>query len=406
VLSKILIDLAIILVGAQAVGAVFAMVGQPPVIGQIVAGILLGPSLLGLAPGDPSATLFPPGVAATLKTIGQLGLLVYMFTVGWDLDVVSVRRQIRSAGAVSLTSIALPFALGLALADGLYPDYRGTARIDFWQFALFIGASLSITAFPVLARILEERGMAKSSLGTLVLAAAALGDALGWTVVAVVLAAVTSGGASEYVRVVAEALVFGVGMLWVVGPVLRRLLRDPNALRARSTAGLTTVLAGLLVSGYLTEKIGIHAVFGAFLFGAVLPRWEGAAALTAWRRALAPIITFLLPVYFVTSGLAVDTSALNARDVMYLGVVLATAVVGKFGGAFAAARATGMDVRTASTVGVLMNTRGLIEIVLLTIGLDSGIIDRRLFTILVLMALVTTVLAPPLVRRLHPDATR
>jgi Kef-type K+ transport system membrane component KefB len=326
-----------------------------------------------------------------------------MFTVGWDLDIARVRDHVRAVGAISVTSALLPFALGLALAGALYPEYRGTAGagVDFWLFAVFIGVSLSITAFPVLAGILAETGMADTRLGTLVLSAAAVDDVLGWTALAFVLAALASGGVWDYTRVVLETALFGLAMPWVVGPWVRRLLRRPNLLRSGPSTGVPIILAGIMASAYVTQVIGIHAVFGAFLLGAVMPRWRGTEALTHWRQPFTPINWFLLPVYFVVSGLAVDVPAIRLTDAKYLGLILLAAVVGKFGGAFGAARATGMGVRDATTVGVLMNTRGLIELILLTIGVDRGIINARLFTLLVVVALITTLLATPLLRGLQ-----
>jgi Kef-type K+ transport system membrane component KefB len=401
-LSKVLIDLAIILVVAYIVGAMLARIGQPAVIGQIIAGILLGPTLLGLAPGNPSATLFTPSAVTALTVIGQLGLSVFMFTIGWDLDVARVRQHVRTAGTISITSVLLPFTLGLALAAALYPEYRGAAgaRVDFWLFAAFIGVSLSITAFPVLAAILAESGMADTRLGALVLSAAAVDDVLGWTALAVVLAALTSGGVWDYTRVGLETALFGVTMLWVIGPCIRRFLRG-DALQSGPATGLPIILAGVMASAYVTQVIGIHAVFGAFLLGLVMPRWRGTEALTHWRQSLTPIIWFFLPVYFVVSGLGVDVRKISLTDAKYLCLILLAAVLGKFGGAFLAARGTGLGARDATTVGVLMNTRGLIEIILLTIGLERGIINTHLFTLLVLMALVTTLFGAPLVRRLH-----
>jgi len=400
--GKLLLDLAAILLVAYGIGRLFAHVRQPPVIGHIVGGILLGPTLLGLLPGDPSAALFPPAAAAQLRVIGQLGLSVFMFTVGWDLDIARVRRHAHTAGVVSGASITLPFTLGLALAAALYPAHHGPdPRVGYWAFALFIAASLSITAFPVLARILTETGLANTLQGLTSLAAAAVDDVVGWTTLAIILAFVASGGVWDYSRVLLETGVFACAMLRLVGPAMRYTLRR-HAIPALGPKGtVPLILAGIFASSYGTDAIGVHAVFGAFLFGAVMPRWEAVPALTELRHALRPVIVVLLPVYFVVSGLAVNLTNLDSADIGYLLLILLTAVLGKFGGAFAAARLEGFRAHDAATIGVLMNARGLIEIVLLTIGLQKGIIDQQVFSLLVLMALITTLVAPPALRLLQ-----
>jgi len=400
--GRILLDVAVILAAAYAGGVLFERLGQPRVVGEIAAGVALGPTLLGALPGDPSSALFPADARSALQLIGQLGLVLFMFTVGWDLDLGLVRRRGRAAAAVSFTSIALPFAFGLALAVHLHPAHDRVDGTDvaFWPFALFIGASLSLTAFPVLARILQETGLAATRLGALVLTAAAVDDVVGWSVLAVVLAVVASSDAWEYVRIVVEVLLFAGVIVLVVRPGLRRL--------ARSRPGPAEALVVPLVLGsaYATEAIGIHAVFGAFLIGAVMPRPVGASGLAPLRRQLSPAVGLLAPVYFVLSGMAVDVPGLRAGDLADFGLILLAACAGKFLGAFAGARAVGVSLRDSAAVGVLMNTRGLIEIVLLTVGRDEGLIDDRLFTLLALMAIVTTLATSPVLRRIRPPARR
>ncbi len=402
--GRLLLGIAVILLVAEATGHVFSRLGQPPVIGHIIGGILLGPTVLGLMPGNPTADLFPTTVVGQLRSIGQLGLSVFMFNVGWDLDLARVRQHARTAGVISGLSITLPFALGLALATALYPGHRGTdASVGYWAFALFIAASLSITAFPVLARILTETHLADTHHGVTALAAAAVDDVVGWTTLAVILAFTASDGMWAYASVFVETAVFVVVMVRIVGPGVRHVLRRPAVLARGPTGAMPMILAGVLASSYVTDAVGVHAVFGAFLFGAVMPRWHGVPALTELRHALCPIVAFLVPIYFVVSGLAVDLAALRPTDLAYLGLIIVIAVLGKFGGAFAAARLEGFRWRDAATVGVLMNARGLIEIVILTIGLDRGIIDQRVFSLLVVTALVTTLVAPPALRWLQRD---
>ena len=398
VTATILLDVAVILVAARAGGVLFERFGQPSVIGEIAAGIALGPTLLGVLPGDPSSDLFPADALAVLQLIGQLGLVLFMFTVGWDLDLKVVRRREGAAATVSIASILLPFAFGLALAAHLHPghDTVAGAAVPFWPFALFLGASLSLTAFPVLARILQETGLAKTPIGTLVLTAAAVDDVVGWSVLAIALTVLASSGAWDYLRFVAEIALFVAVVVVVVRPLLHRLLQHPSP--GREALVLPIALAG----AYATDAIGIHAVFGAFLVGAAMPRPDGEHTLKEFRRRLSPVIAFLAPIYFVTSGMAVDIPGLHAGDLADFLLILTAACAGKFLGAFGGARITGIGARDSASIGVLMNTRGLIEIVLLTVGVDVGLIDERLFTLLALMAIATTLLTSPVLRRIRP----
>jgi Kef-type K+ transport system membrane component KefB len=321
-----------------------------------------------------------------------------MFTVGWDLDLGVVRRREGAAATVSISSIVLPFALGLALAGHLHAEHdvvAGTA-VPFWPFALFLGASLALTAFPVLARILREMRLEATPLGALVLTAAAIDDLVGWSILAVALAVAASGGAWEYARILLESVIFIAVVVVAVRPLLHRFLDGASPARG------ALVVPAALVGAYATEAIGIHAVFGAFLVGAVMPRPRGDDALAALRRNLAPAVALLAPIYFVTSGMGVDIPGLHAGDLADFLLILTAACAGKFLGAFGGARAARIGVRESAAVGVLMNTRGLIEIVLLTVGRDEGLIDDRLFTLLALMAIVTTLMTTPVLRRIRP----
>jgi Kef-type K+ transport system membrane component KefB len=362
------------------------------VIGEIAAGIALGPTLLGALPGDPSQALFPADALEVLQLIGQLGLAAFMFTIGWDLDLHLVRHQERTAATVSIASILLPFLLGLGLASYLHPEHATVAgdAVPFWPFALFIGTALSLTAFPVLARILRDTRMDATPVGVLALTAAAIDDVVGWSVLAFALAVLASSSAWEYVRTVAECAAFVAVVLLVVRPLLERLLRHPNA--AREALVLPIAFAG----AYVTEAIGLHAVFGAFLVGVAMPRRTEENA----RRRLTAAVAILAPIYFVTSGMGVDIPGLRSGDLVAFALILAAACTGKFLGAYAGARAVGMPARDSAAVGVLMNTRGLIEIVLLTVGRDLGLIDDRLFTLFALMAIVTTVATTPVLQRI------
>jgi Kef-type K+ transport system membrane component KefB len=411
VTARLFLDLALILVLAHAAGALFARLRQPPVIGEILVGILLGPTLLGALPGDPSAALFGPEVRAALQVVGQVALALFMFTVGWSLDTSALRRHERTAAAISLSSAVVPFALGIAIAVPLHRAHGvvGGEAVDFLPFALFIGASMSITAFPVLARILVDRGMASGRLGALVLTAAAVDDVLGWTLVVLVLAVLASAGAWEWARVVIELALFVLALLVVVRPALAWALGRRRRMNGADRGATTALLvAGTLACAGITELIGVHFVIGAFAFGLVVPRTlPGAVALEGARGPIVAVAALLLPAYFVLPGLNVDVTSLTAGDVGELAAIFALACLGKIGGAVAAARARRLAWHDALSIGALMNTRGLIELVVLTIGFEQGVLDRRLFTVMVLMAIATTLLTGPLlslIQRAAPAA--
>jgi Kef-type K+ transport system membrane component KefB len=401
--ARLLIDVALILVLARAMGLLFARWRQPPVVGEILVGVLLGPSLLGSLPGDPTAVLFGPDARAALRIVGEIALATFMFTVGWSLDTRALRRHERTAATISLASAFVPFVLGLALAVPLHHAHGVVdgQRVAFVPFALFIGASMSITAFPVLARILVDRDLGRGPLGALVLACAAVDDAVGWTLVVVVLGVLASADSWEWARVVGELAVFLLALRAVVAPLVARLLASPR--RARDGSGIAALLvAGALASAGVTELIGVHFVIGAFAFGLAVPRATAdARVLAAARARIVPIAALLLPVYFVLPGLNVDVTSLTPGDVGVLAIVFVAACVGKLGGAAAAARARGVPWRDALAIGALMNTRGLIELVVLTIGFENGVLDRRLFTVMVLMAIGTTVLTGPLLQLIY-----
>jgi len=402
----VLLDIAVIMIAARLFGRAARAIRQPAVVGEIVAGIALGPSLLGALPGDLDETLFPPGVRPYLYILAQLGLILFMFIVGLELDVALIRGRERLAGAISLSSVVLPFALGFGLSVLLHPLHDEVAGepVSLLALGLFVGVAMSITAFPVLARILGDRGMHRTPAGVLTLACAAFDDILAWTLLAFVVAVAKGGSPFEVVRIVGLTAVFAAAMFLGVKPLLRRLVTWHQSAGRLTPDVLAVVLIGVLLSSYATDKIGIHSIFGAFIFGAIMPR-DGAAALTRdiLERLEQVSVLLLLPVFFVIAGLGTNVGGLGFGGLWQLGLVLLVAIGGKFLGAFAGARALGVPTRQASVIGVLMNTRGLTELVILQIGRDLGVLDGELFTMLVVMALVTTAMTEPLLRLVYPD---
>jgi Kef-type K+ transport system membrane component KefB len=395
ILLHLLLALFVVLVAARLVGLAFRRLGQPPVIGEVVAGILLGPSLLGRAWPEASSFLLPPEVAPYLQAIAQIGVILYMFVIGLELDPTLLRRRPQVTFAVSITGMVVPFLLGLALAGVLYPTLSGET-VQFVPFAVFIGVALSITAFPVLARILSDRGIQHTRLGTVALACAAIGDVIAWCLLALATAIATSRG-NQAVRTLLLTGAFLALVLFVVRPLLARLARraerqgDEPSLESQSV-----VFATLLLAALATEWIGIHALFGAFLVGVATPH-DSSLARALRVRLHDTVAVLLLPAFFAFSGLRTQLGLLTGAgpwSVFFL--ILVVACVGKFGGTTLAARAVGLPWRSATSLGVLMNTRGLVELIVLNVGLDLGVIGAPLFTMLVLMALVTTFATSPL----------
>jgi Kef-type K+ transport system membrane component KefB len=404
--ALVFLDIAVIVVVARLMGMLFRRLRQPAVVGEIIAGIALGPSLLGTLPGDLPTHLFPLDVRPFLRVVAQLGLIIFMFIVGLELDVALIRGKERIAATISLASVVLPFALGVGLAVYLHHNHGVVAgkQVDFLPFALFIGASMSVTAFPVLARILTERGMYRTEIGAITLACAAVDDILAWSMLAVVLAVVAATGALGLPLILLESLAFVAFMFIVVRPQLRRLVTAYERAGRLTPNILAVVLVGFLLCSYVTDRIGIHSIFGAFVFGVVMPRENSRALFLEILEKLEQVsVLLLLPVFFIATGLNVDVRGLGASGVAELLAVLAVACTGKFVGAASAARAMGIRSRKAAAIGVLMNTRGLTELVILNIGLAVGVLDKELFTILVMMAIFTTVITEPLLRLVYPD---
>jgi Kef-type K+ transport system membrane component KefB len=398
-LLHVLLILAVVMILGRVLGRACAWISQPPVIGEVVAGILLGPSLLGWVWPVAKTFLLPKDVEPYLGVIAQLGVILFMFLVGLELNLQLLRAKARQAGVISLVSIVVPFGLGLALAGLLYPSLAGSPEVGFVSFALFLGLALSITAFPVLARILTDRGMSRTPLGVLALLCAAADDATAWCLLAFVMG-VAQANVTDALRVVALTLGYVAVMFVLVQPVAARLATKVEG-REIGQGVVAAALAGLLLSALTTEAIGIHPLFGAFLFGAVIPH-ESTLARALTRKLYDLVTVLLLPAFFALAGMRMEMGLLvDLQSWLLCGLIILAATLGKFGGSFVAARLTGMGWRDAAALGVLMNTRGLMELIVLNIGYELHVISPKLYTMMVLMALATTFATTPILQRLR-----
>src|SRR5215211_6919092 len=399
--GRLMLAIAAVIVAARAVGALASKLGQPKVMGEVLAGVLLGPTLLGaLVPGV-QAHLFPAQVVPLLTAVADLGLAFYMFLVGLELDPRLLRGRLAQAAFVSTASVAVPMLLGVALAVPLFPLLgSGTS---YAPFALFIGAALSITAFPVLARILVERRMLKRPVGAMAMASAALNDVAAWFLLAIAVAVATpAGSVLGAFRILGLAVVFSAAMALVVRRLVGRVSVAFDQAGQVPAGWVAAILVGVLLSAYVASWIGLAAIFGAFVIGLILPR---RADLTqeVTRRLEDVVVTVLLPLFFVVTGLRVQLGLLD-RPVLWLltAALLGVAVAGKWLGATVAARYAGLRMRESMALGALMNTRGLTELIVVTVGLNYGVVSPALFTMLVLVALVTTFMAGPALRLIDP----
>jgi len=397
IIAAVMADIAIVLLAGAVLGRWARHLRQPPVVGEIIAGIALGPSLLGLLPGDLTHRLFPTESRPYLSAVAQVGLLVFMFGIGWEFDKRLLQGRRSAAGAISLSSIALAFALGVGLATMLYRRHStiNGHHISFTAFALFIGAAMSVTAFPVLARMLTEHRMMTTSVGALALASAAVDDVLAWCLLAVVAAIVTASGPGDLLQIAVLGVLYVAALILVVRPLMAHLVRRWARDRV-SPLLIVVIVSGLFLSSYATTWIGVHAIFGAFAFGFVMPREPFEVLYEGVKRPLDHISLVLLPVFFIVTGLNVDVSALSERGYLELAGIILVACVGKLVGAAVPGRLFGMPWKEAGTLGLLMNTRGLTGFVILNVGVGLGVLDGQMFTMMVLMALVTTMMTGPL----------
>ena len=388
-LPHILFVLGVVVLVGRALGRILRPLHQPPVIGEILAGILLGPSLLGT---QLAARILPPDAASALAVVAELGVVLFMFLVGIELDLGVLGRRARTAIAISNAGIVVPLFLGAALALWLHPRLAPEG-VRLTTFALFLGVAMAITAFPVLARILTDHGIERTPLGILALGIAAVGDVTAWCLLAVVLglARAEVGGT---LLVVGGAAAFVAVMLFVARPLLARLSgRGPNRLSEGSVA---LVFVALFACALIADRIGIHAIFGAFLLGAVMPH-DGPVAHFFERRMRLTVTVFLLPAFFAYTGMRTRIDLVSSGEAWAIcALIVLAATLGKLGGVYAAARIAGIERRTAAALGSLMNARGLMELIVLNIGLQMGVISPVLFSMLVLMAVVTTMSSAPL----------
>jgi Kef-type K+ transport system membrane component KefB len=398
--GRLMLAIAAVLLAARLVGAFTARLSQPRVMGEVLAGILLGPTLLGAVWVDAKNYLFPADIVPLLSGAAQIGLAFYLFLVGMELDPRVLRDRIGQAAFISNTSVAFPMALGFLVALPIYrllsPDVR------YLPFALFMGVAMSITAFPVLARILIERRMLRRPVGALAMAGAAIDDVTAWGLLALATAVAGNGKATHAIQVVVLAAVFSAAMLLIGRRVLARASRAYDEVGQVSVVWLGAIFVAVLLAAYTAQSIGIAAIFGAFLVGLIMPRRAGLTDSVSGKFENF-VVLVLLPLFFVVTGLKTQVNALNRPELWLLTLLLiGVAIAGKFFGAMFAARYGGFSIRDSAAIGTLMNTRGLTELIVLNIGLDLGVISTQLFTMLVVMALVTTFMAGPVLRLLDP----
>ena len=395
-LAILLLQIITIIIVARFFGWIFRKIGQPSVIGEIIAGIFLGPSLVGMYFPEYSTLLFPADSLGNLQFLSQIGLILFMFVVGMELDLKVLKNRANEAIVISHASIVIPFTLGIGLAYFIYYRFAPDG-VPFLSFALFMGIAMSITAFPVLARIVQERGIHKTKLGAIVITCAAADDITAWCILAAVIAIVKAGTFASSMYIISLAILYVLLMLFVVKPFLKKI-GDLFATRENLSKPVVAIfIVTLIISSYITEIIGIHALFGAFMTGAIMPDITNIRKIIIEKVEDVSLI-LLLPLFFVFTGLRTQIGLINDSYLWQItGLIILVAVVGKFFGSALAARFVGQNWRDSLTIGALMNTRGLMELIVLNIGLDLKVLTPEVFTMMVIMALVTTFMTGPVI---------
>ncbi|WP_367209687.1 cation:proton antiporter [Sphingobacterium sp. R2] len=393
-LAILLAQIVTIIIAARIMGWICIKIKQPVVIGEMLAGIILGPSLLGIYFPAFSHMLFPIESLSNLQFLSQIGLILFMFIIGMELDLNVLRNKAHDAVVISHASIVIPFTMGISLAYFLYL-FHPPKNVEFLSYSLFIGISMSITAFPVLARIIQERGLQKSKLGAMAITCAAADDITAWCILAVVIAIVKAGDFASALYTIGLAIGYVFVMIKIIRPFLKRVGEVKGSKEALSKPVVAIFFIVLLLSSYATEVIGIHALFGAFMAGAIMP--EGSRFRTAFIEKIEDVATLLLlPLFFVYTGLRTQIGLLNDPNLWMITVgIILVAVIGKFMGSTLAARFVGQSWKDSLSIGALMNTRGLMELIVLNIGYDLGVLSAELFSMMVVMALVTTFMTGP-----------
>ncbi|MFV0469457.1 MAG: cation:proton antiporter [Dysgonomonas sp.] len=396
----LLLQIIVIIIAARFFGWIFKKMGQPSVIGEILAGIILGPSLLGLYFPEVSGFLFPVQSLGNLQILSQIGLILFMFVIGMELNLKALQSKAHDAIVISHASIIIPFSLGVGLAYFIYQAHA-PEHIEFSSFALFIGISLSITAFPVLARIIQERGIHKTKLGAVIITCAAADDITAWCLLAVVIAIVKAGAVLSSLYTVAFAIVYVFFMIKMVRPFLKRIGELYQSEKQLNQSVVALFFVVLLLSSFVTETIGIHALFGAFMAGAIMPDNINFRKIFIGKIEDVALVLFL-PIFFVISGLRTEIGLINDPGLWEItGIIILLAIIGKFVGSALAAKFVGQNWRDSLTIGALMNTRGLMELVALNIGYELGVLKAEIFAMMVIMALVTTFMAGPILKLIN-----
>jgi Kef-type K+ transport system membrane component KefB len=394
-LSLLLLQIIVILVVCRLFGMICIKIGQPSVVGEMIAGIFLGPSIMGSIFPDFSAFIFPKDSLKTLQFLSQIGLAFFMFIIGMELDIEKLKTKAKNAVVISHASIILPFFLGVSLSYFIYEQFAPVG-VKFLAFALFMGIAMSITAFPVLARIVQERGLTRTQLGAMVITCAAADDVTAWCMLACVIAIVKAGSIISALFTIGLAIVFVLIMLYVVRPYLTKISAKIVTEGNLNKTVIAVAFFILLLSAYFAEVIGIHALFGAFLAGVIMPQNIKFKELLAGKIEDVSVL-LLLPIFFAFTGLRTQIGLLNEGHLWATcGVVILIAVFGKFGGSAVSAKIMGQTWKDSFSIGALMNTRGLMELVVLNIGYDLGILSPEIFAIMVLMALATTFMTGPM----------